>query len=29
MGIDKFESFSEKLIKVLDQLDPFCASIES
>ena len=29
MGIDKFEVFSEKLNKILDQLDPFCASIES
>ena len=29
MGIDKFEDFSEKLNNILDQLDPFCASIEN
>ena len=29
MGIDKFEVFSEKLNKILDQLDLFCGSIES
>ena len=29
MRIDKFQDFSEKLNKILDQLDPFCASIES
>ena len=29
MGIDKFEHFSKKLNKILDDLDSFCASIES
>lgn len=28
MGIDKFEFFSKKLNKILDDLDSFCASIE-
>ena len=29
MGIDKFEHFSKKLNKILDDLNSFCASIES
>ena len=29
MGIEKFEDFSEKLNKILDQLDSFCTSVES
>ena len=29
IGIDKFEVSSEKLNNILDQLDPFCASIEN
>ena len=28
MGIDKFEYFEQKLNKILDQLDSFCASVE-
>ena len=29
MGIDNFEVYCEKLNKILDELDSFCASIES
>ena len=29
MGIDKFEHFSKKLNKILDEINYFCASIES
>ena len=29
MGIDKFEIFSQKQNTILDELDPFCASIKS
>ena len=29
MGIDQFEIFSQKQNTILDELDPFCASIES
>ena len=29
MGIDKFEHFSKKLNQILDEINSFCASIES
>ena len=28
MGIDKFEYFAQKLNKILDNLESFCASVE-